>query len=242
MKKRIVSFVLVFLVALNAQTAFASAPQAEAPLQKDQVQRQIDALMLTVDKDTLIRDAKNNVIDASVPRTIRDQLSFGAELEFKDDTFNDRFSVDVNSTVQKVGDIICEDGETATLYVAATTSEIKEDSGAATELGVRAWTTVYWIDNQGVNNELSAVAAGWDTSDCRYETSNKMVTYGTTIPTGLLFDVYTIRYLDNGVTDYYATCGDGEFVGFTLACKSRIEIDGPYGATLNCWARSNMLT
>lgn len=202
-------------------------------------QRQFKAAILSVDKEALKRDALNNVVDISVPESVRDSVYFGAEITVDDPAYENMYEIgEIYSTVQKVSEIDYGDGKVGTVYVATTATEIKSDYGFGDNLGAKAWTTVYWIDNLGVDNELYAVEASWDTSNCTYETGNKFIEYGTVLLGSRVFLDSTVVSVADSETSQYIDC-QGEYSGFSFGCMSQMDV-GPSPVKVTSWAITSL--
>lgn len=236
--KKIVSLFLGIVMIFGCGTSvFAlDIPQASY---EETPQQQIEAAILSIDEVALQRDALNNVVDRSVPASIRDGFHFESEITVDDPTYENPFEIgEVYSTVQRVGEINYANGEVGVMYVATAATEIKEDYGYGSKLGAKAWTTVYWIDNLGTTNELYAVDATWDTSNCSYQTSNKIIQYGKVVlSTGVFTSSTTVEVADS-VTSKYINC-HGEYTGLSFACMSQINV-GPSPVKINCWAFTSL--
>ncbi len=234
MKRSLSVIALAIAMVFSTPAAYAYNGEASAALS---IKRQADTLIAAVDENALMADAMANVVDDSVPSSIRERIGASAEFISADTAYNDEIEVEVNSTVQKVGEIDCGDGDTANLYVAVAAAELKTDSAANMKLGANAWTYVYWFDHEGPENELYAIKARWDTSDCPYAVYDKVVKYGVVDPVvaTLWLDGPTFLYLADSIDDYYLLCRE-EYYGLTFKCVSEVEI-GNYG-TLVCVAYS----
>ena len=220
---------------------FDKANDMVAINQRKAIQTQADALIKSHDNEALKLAARENFVDYSVPKSIRDGFSFSSEISADDPTLASMYDVDVSGTIQRVGEINCGNGKTATMYVAAATSGLKTEYGSGSLLGARAYVTLWWIDHYGTDNELYAAQATWDTDSTSYDYGNKMMRYGTSDPTGMLFWNYDTVNLDNYVDGHYVLCEEGEFVGFTLACMSKMDI-GPGGLDITCRAISTIVS
>lgn len=126
------------------------------------------------------------------------------------------------------------------MYVASAAVEIKEDTGYGDNLGAKVWSTVYWIDNLGADNELCAVDARWDTSDCDYATSNKTMRYGEVVVGTRLFLDSTIEYVPDSATYKYIDC-EGEYTGLSFGCMAQMRV-GPSPVTVTAWAITSFVT
>ena len=150
MKRSLSVIALAIAMVFSTPAAYAYNGEASAALS---IKRQADTLIAAVDENALMADAMANVVDDSVPSSIRERIGASAEFISADTAYNDEIEVEVNSTVQKVGEIDCGDGDTANLYVAVAAAELKTDSAANMKLGANAWTYVYWFDHEGPENE-----------------------------------------------------------------------------------------
>ena len=231
--------VIALAIAMVFSTPAAYAYNGEASAARS-IKRQADTLIAAVDENALMADAMANVVDDSVPSSIRERIGASAEFISADTAYNDEIEVEVNSTVQKVGEIDCGDGDTANLYVAVAAAELKTDSYFNNKQGAKAGTYVYWFDHEGTDNELYAIRALWDTSECPYATYDKVVKYGVSEPFGVAWlDGPTFVYLADSIEDYYLLCRE-EYYGLTLRCQSEMEV-GSYG-TLICSVTSGFFT
>ena len=233
MKKPISLFLGIIMVFGCGTSAFALEKQHAN--YEGTPQQQIEAVIQSISENDLKLDALNNVIDPTVPASIRNSFRFETEIMVEDPTYENPYEIgEICSTVQKVGEINYGNGKIGTMYVATAGTEIKEDNGFNSNLSAKAWTTVYWIDNLGVNNELYAVDASWDTSKCTYETGNKFIRYGTVaLGTRVFLDSTTVEVPDS--KDYkYINC-EGEYTGFSFACMSQMDV-GPSPVKVTCCA------
>lgn len=176
-------------------------------------------LIAEVDEDKLLQDAVNDVVDEQVPLNLNQQTI--ATLEFTPFDSDEQISFDVHQTIQKVGDIVNNNGETATLYVAAAvaTDDKSLDKGFNQEHGITAHVFVYWIDNLGTNNELYSISVWWDLGDVQVK--NRSVTYGVMNFLGTSFT--NSNTISISVNDYQKDVF-GTYYGFVLGCRSSIEV------------------
>lgn len=231
MYKKMLSCLLAGVV-FSSSAAYAGVAQEETDYESAFIQQQAGDLIDQIDQDSLMQDALDNVVDTSVPSTIRDSVFANASLtpfEKTESRATDNYSVndnidneielEVNKTVQKVGEVQDTDGEILNVYAAAAATEVKEDSNYGSKNGVKAWAYVYWIDNFGINNQLEGAAALWQPGSTVVD--NREVSFGTSTPNGL-------KWL-SGPTTWYPTIDsikylDNSYTGLTLQCKTKIDI------------------
>lgn len=233
MKKTIIAFILIATIILTASVTSAHAYTVE---EARSIQLQADSLIAAIDENSLILDAMENVIDTSVPLSIRESIIASADFSPAVGVAQDAIELEVNSTVQKVGEINLKSGETANMYVAATVAEIKEDYGSSSLGGVSAVAYVYWIDNPGTENELVAAAGSWNNPNSR-ELSNRKVRYGVADPLLIAFIKASPYKYPTTNYAYYSASG---FIGLTLCCMTWVDIED-YG-TLHAKVGSSILT
>lgn len=233
MKKTIMATILVATMILGAPSAFANV---SAVNEARSIQLQADSLIASVDKDSLMLDAMENAIDYSVPISIRESIVASADFSPMPGVAQDAIELEVNSTVQKIGEIVCKNGDISNMYVAAVATEPKEDWAYTGQHEIKAWAYVYWIDNQGANNELYAAAAEWLTLDV--VVNNRQVRYGTSDIAGLFWiDSPTVKY----PTDNYRKYIDPRtYSGLTLRCQTKIDVVNV--GTVTCNVISGILT
>lgn len=233
MKKTIMATILVATMILGAPSAFANV---SAFNEARSIQLQADALIATVDKNSLMVDAMENVIDYSVPISVRESIVASADFKPMVGIAQDAIEIEVNSTVQKVGEIVRENGDISNMYVTAVAAEPKEDWAYKGQYGIKAWAYVYWIDNQGENNELYAAAAEWLPQD--EVVDNRQVRYGTSDITGSFWvDGPTVQY----PTDNYRKYIDPRtYSGLTLRCQTKIDVVNV--GTVTCNVTSGFFT
>lgn len=216
MKKTIISVILVSVMILGAPSAFANVGANE---ETRSIQLQANSLISKVDENALMLDALNNVVDYSVPLSIRESIVANANFIPLAGVEQDAIELEVSSTVQKVGEINCKNGDIANIYVTAVAAESKVDQSHVKKHGVDAWALVYWIDNFGANNELVGAAAYWETNGKFVE--NRQVRYGTSDIAGLFWlNGPTVKYTTED-NPYYE---DSSYSGLTLRCETRIDV------------------
>ncbi len=200
------------------------------------IQLQADFLIAEIDEDSLMLDAMENVIDYSVPISVRESIIASADFNPMVGVAKNAIELEVNSTVQKVGKIVYKNGDMSNMYVAAVAVEPKEDRGYKGQHGIKAWAYVYWIDNQGSNNTLYAAAGEWLTLDV--EVNNRQVRYGTSDVAGLSWiDGPTVQY----PTDNYRKYVDPKtYSGLTLRCQTKIDVVNV--GTVTCNVTSGFFT
>ena len=241
--KKILAVILVVAMAFGLPAASAIEGIESQDIS---IKEQIDNLIMAVDQDALKRDAMENVVDYSVPLSVRESITCGADIisdsaSYNSASYEDQFTVEVNSTVQKVGEINYSTGEKATVYVAVAAADTKAESGFNTNLGAIAWTYLWWIDNFGPKNELYAVKAEWDTTDCSYDIGGKVVQWGTCVPNAPIFLSSDTRVLSSTVKSFEHHCGSEGITGLSFACMSEMAV-GPSPIKLTCWVYSHFDT
>jgi len=229
MRNKVISLFLGLVMFFGCGTTAFALEKPQTP------QRQIEAAILSIDETALKRDALNNVVDLSVPASVRNSFRVETEITVDDPSYENPYEIgEVYSTVKNVGEIDYGNGNSGTMYVATAAVEIKEDNGYGVNLGAKVWSTVYWIDNPGANNELYAVDATWDTSNCDYETHSRIMRYGTVVLGTRVFSSSTTVSVPNSTTYEYIDC-HGEYTGFSFACMSQMHV-GPSPVTVTSWA------
>lgn len=230
--KRILTTILliVLLVIATASTYATTNLTNETKM----IQAQAQILINSVDEESLLKDASENKIDYSVPRSIRENILFSSEFSPFDGVKYDAVQLRTSSTVQKVGEIVAKSGDVSNLYVAVVVAtDVKVDDQYSSNYGVKAWATVYWIDNFGANNELYAAGADWDSMG--NTVGNRQVRYGTT-------DIFWATWI-NGPTTKYPTSNsayyqDSSYSGLTLRCQSKIDVINVGTVTCNVGSRA----
>lgn len=227
MKKKIITFALVATMIFNVALA-SSNSRAVTPVLS--IQGQADALIASVDKTALMADAVENVVDPSVPASVRSSISANADFVPAGASARSAIQLDVNSTVQKIGEIVDENGNISNMYVAVAAVEPKMDENFEMQYGIRAWSHVYWIDNYGSNNQLHSVWALWRPDG--KEVDNRQVRYGTS-------NMFGTSWYDNGPTIKYPTSDsaeykDSSYSGLTLRCETKVDVLGSGGGTVYC--------
>lgn len=125
MKKTFIALLLVYVMFLGSIPAYASSSAID---EATSVQLQADALIAEVDTDSLLADAVTGTVDYSVPLSVRESIIASAEFTPVSGISKNEIKLEVSSTVQKVGEITRNNGETSNLYVAvAAAVEPKED-------------------------------------------------------------------------------------------------------------------
>ncbi|WP_216562916.1 hypothetical protein [Tissierella carlieri] len=230
MKKIITAIIFVTTIIFGASSAYANL---SAVNEARSIQLQADSLVAAVDENSLMLDAMENVIDYSVPLSVRESIVVSADFSPMVGVAQDAIELEVNSTVQKVGEIVRKNGDIANMYVAVVAaSEVKVDDQYKGQHGIKAWAYVYWIDNLGTKNELYAAAADWDPKD--KVVNNRQVRYGTTDVAWLLWlDGPTIKY----PTENYAYYEDSSYSGLTLRCQTKIDVVNVGTVTCNVGSR-----
>lgn len=109
------------------------------------IQTQAQFLINSVDEESLLKEASENKIDYSVPRSIRENILFSSEFSPFDGVKYDAVQLRTSSTVQKVGEIVAKSGDVSNLYVAVVVAtDVKVDDQYSSNYGVKAWAT--WIN------------------------------------------------------------------------------------------------
>lgn len=232
-KKTITVVIFVVTMILGAPAASANV---SAVNEAKSIQLQADSLIAAVDEDSLMLNAMENVIDYSVPLSVRESIVASADFSPIAGVAQDAIKLEVNSTVQKVGEIVGQNGDIANMYVAAVAAaEVKEDWRYRGQHGIKAWAYVYWIDNPGTNNKLYAAGADWDPQG--KAVNNRQVRYGTTDVAWLLWlNGPTVKY----PTKNYAYYLDSSYSGLTLRCQTKINVVNI--GTVTCNVGSSIFT
>lgn len=236
MKKIISFFVVVVLVFSLSVPAFAASVTQSEDLY---IKQQVTALISAVDEVQLKNDALANVIDYSVPAEIRNSVA--AQASFQPFASEGKepakeIPLDVTKTVQKVGTVYRRTGEELNLYVAVAAVSPKEDWDWEFAHGIKSWAFIYWIDHQGMNNELYGAAGQWDPQGKVID--NRQVWWGQT-------DIFFLNWV-NGVTvgfpidDYEYFEDPGHYFGFVLGCQTRVDVVNL--GTVKCSVTSGLLT
>lgn len=217
MKKTIMAVILMATTILGALPTYANVSTIN---EARSIQFQADSLIDAVDENTLMLDAMKNVIDDSVPLSVRESIVASADFSPMVGVTRDKMELEVNSTVQKVGEIIDKNGDIANMYVAAVaTSDPKETWHTKDQHGIKAWAMVYWIDNLGTNNQLYAAGANWDPKGKAVK--NREMRYGKTDPIGLTW-IGESTYKYPTVNDPYYL--DSSYSGLAFRCQAKIEV------------------
>ncbi|WNX83500.1 hypothetical protein RWV98_12900 [Agathobaculum sp. NTUH-O15-33] len=196
------------------------------------VQLQADALIASIDDEVLKEAALNNAVDASVPISIRESVGADATFIPFSRSGQDAVEVEVNSTVQKLGEIVCEDGGIANMYVSAAAATVKEDYEHWYLRDVHAWSFVYWIDNPGDNNQLHSVRGSWSTGGMAVE--NRVLEYGNSHVGGLGWIGYVSRVR---VSEDDSTLYDNSYTGLTFRCDASIDVVNIGTLTVTAFSR-----
>lgn len=230
MKRTITAIILVSMMIFGTSSAYANVSAINEVMS---IQFQADSLIAAIDENSLMLDAMENVIDYSVPLSVRESIVASADFSPMVGVAQDAIELKVNSTVQKVGEIVRKNGDIANMYVAVVAaSEQKIDSDVVSKHGIKAWAFVYWIDNFGTNNELYAAGARWDPTDKVVD--NREVRYGTTDPLWVLwFDGPTLKK----PTEDWAYYPDSSYSGLTLRCETKINVVNVGTVTCNVGSR-----
>lgn len=235
MKKNIKNTILMVTLAITmilcTPLAFANVGTFDESMS---MHLQVDSLMALIDENSLMQDAIDNAIDYSVPISVRESIFASADFSPLEGVDQDEIKLEVNSTVQKIGEIVSKNGDISTMYVAAVAAtEPKEDWNNTSIHGIKAWAYVYWIDNPGGDNQLYAAAAQWDPQG--KVVNNREVRYGTT-------DILWLTWL-KGPTVQYPTDNYRKYIdpkaysGLTLRCQTKIDVVNVGTVTCNVGSR-----
>lgn len=232
--KKLLSILLPTVLIISATPALTQAENQK----KDDflIKQQVDTLIENVDINKLIDDSIAGNVDYSVPLSIRENIFADAELLLKDGVSEKDVNVDVNSTVQKVGEVYQKNGEKSNLYVAVAAADVKVDYDWEDKSGVRAYASVYWIDHPGPENELYAVSGEWEPNGKVLE--NRKIHYGTSDPAWNMWIIgpKTITTEE----DYYYYEVNATYIGLTLRCQTEAEIVNV--GTIKCNVGSRIVT
>ena len=233
MKKTMMAMVMTVIMILSTTTVYANVSTINEAMS---IKIQADSLIASIDESSLMLDAVENVVDYSVPLSIRESIVTSAKFTPLAGVDKDEIELEVNSTVQKIGEIVNKNGNISNMYVAVVAaSETKEDWDYTKKHGIEAWAYVYWIDNLGTNNQLSAAGAKWKPKD--KIVNNRQVKYGTSDPTGLFWlSGPTVKYTTEN--DYYIE--DSSYSGLTLRCETKIDVVNM--GTVTCNVTSGFLS
>lgn len=217
MKKTITAIIIVTTMIFGTSSAYANL---SAVNEARSIQLQADSLIASINENSLMLDAMENVIHYSVPISVRENIVVSADFSPLAGVAQDAIELNVNSTVQKIGEVTLKNGDMANMYVAViAASEVKEDEQFEMLHGISAWAYVYWVDNFGSNNQLYAAAADWDPGS--KVVNNRQVRYGTTdIGWFLWLNGPTVKY-PTGNSAYYK---DSSYSGLTLRCQTKIDV------------------
>lgn len=218
LKTLALSITLCLVCANSIQVHAAENESFASETAQDTMYQEVDKMIAELDKNALIQDAINGVVDERVPAEFSTNVN--ASVDFIPADGRADMDFDVYSTVQKVGDILNEEGKSATLYVAvAAATEPKTEAGHTGKHGIDAYVYVYWIDKLGTDNELYAISAQWDTKD--KDVSDRKATYGVMKASTFSFSKSTSVSISDD--DYYEVV-HGTYTGFILGCKSSINV------------------
>lgn len=235
--KKIVAVLLALCLTLALPIPAYAATVVAA--EEASIRQQVDLLISSVDEEKLRADALANVVDDSVPASIRNSVVADASFLPADTLSREsarEIPMNVSTTVQKVGEVYQRSGDALNLYVAVAAASPKEDWDYEFDKGIKAWAFVYWIDNSGTNNELYGAAGQWNAQGLVLD--NRQVWYGQT-------DIFFSSWV-NGVTiqfpmdDYEYYEDPGVYYGFVLGCQTRVDVVNV--GTVKCSVTSGLLT
>lgn len=122
MKKTITATILIATMIFSVHSAYATVSVVN---ETRSIQLQADSLIAAIDQNPLMLDAMDNVIDYSVPLSVRESIVATADFSPMVGVAQDAIQLEVNSTVQKVGEIVRKNGDISNVYVAvAVASEV----------------------------------------------------------------------------------------------------------------------
>lgn len=206
------------MLTMNSHIIYASNLASDA--EERWLREQTYEILSSIDEESLMLDAMNNVVDDEVPQSIKDGVIVDSIFTPVNGVSQDDVEITVNTTLQKVGEVRSRSGVTSNVYVAAAEFEVKEDVHMSSKSGVKAWAFIYWVDNQGIENELYAAAAQWDPGD--YAISDRVVEYGVCDLTGLSWnDGPTTKYPTDNYPQYFDY---GKYTGFKFKCQTEVNI------------------
>lgn len=237
MIKRVIAISLIMLLTFSGTNTYAMADTSINTTESVSIRRQADALISTIDENSLLEAALANEVDYSVPLEIRNSVIADASFQPLNGVDENEIELNVTSTVRKVGEVIRDNGTPSNLYVAvAAATEVKVDDQFAGQHGIKAWAYVYWIDNPGMDNELYAAAGSWDPQG--KVVSNRQVRYGTT-------DIFWLLWLDGPTVKYptsdWAYYEDPSvYTGYVLRCQTKIDVVNI--GTVTCNVASRIVT
>lgn len=217
MKKIIISIILVVVMVFSSTSAFAASV---APAQGLSIKQQAAALIANIDEATLMADASANVIDYSVPVEIRNSIVAEASFQPLSRGTTEQISLDVTTTVKRVGEVYAQNGDAHNLYVAAAAVTPKEDWSYEGKHGIKAWAFVYWIDHYGTENELYGAGAQWDPQG--KVLTDRRVRYGTTDIFWLTWPTGSTLKCPEEDWAYYED--PGVYKGYVLRCQTQVEV------------------
>lgn len=115
------------------------------------VMLQANRLMNSVNMDTLKEATENSIIDYSIPASIRDGIGANAEFIPVSGTSEDTLTMDVNSTVRKIGEVKNKAGKASNMYVTASvvSATVKEtgiqNSSMISKHGLLYIGSIIWV-------------------------------------------------------------------------------------------------
>lgn len=232
--KRIIASAMSVVTALSVTCTPIYAYSEKAISDEQYVMLQANRLMNSVNMDTLKEATENNIIDYSIPASIRDGIGANAEFIPVSGTSEDTLTMDVNSTVRKIGEVKNKAGKASNMYVTASvvSATVKENWDPKFQYDIKAWAFVYWIDNFGPNNELVAAAASWETGNVAV--NSRTVTYGVSDAAALIWKESTTK--STSLNDVYYESDEG-YVGYTLRCQSSINVVNKGTVICNTFSR-----
>lgn len=127
--KRIIASAMSVVTALSVTCTPIYAYSEKAISDEQYVMLQANRLMNSVNMDTLKEATENSIIDYSIPASIRDGIGANAEFIPVSGTPEDTLTMDVNSTVRKIGEVKNKAGKASNMYVTASvvSATVKEN-------------------------------------------------------------------------------------------------------------------
>lgn len=112
----------------------------------------------SIDVQSEIYRAENGITDLA----LSDEQLSAVQAVLIDENGNEQ-PVDVDVTVRNLGDVRTRSGEGGTMYALTAVAGTSKDSYNDNYLwNCKAYGTIYWIDNLGTNNVMTAVDGGWE--------------------------------------------------------------------------------
>lgn len=214
MKKPVMVVFLITTLILGTSLVYA-----DMNIEAKSIQLQTDSLLAAVDVNSLHAAAMENAVDPSVPHAIRESISIEADFCPLDGVEQDAIDLEVNSTVQKVGEIVLRNGEKVNLYVAAVAATEKTEIDYKSKHGIKAWAYLWWIDNFGPSNELVGAGASWEPGSV--EVKDREIRFGTSDILGLTWSSGPTLKTTTKNDAYYSS---PTYVGLTLRVQTKINV------------------